>query len=113
MLDGFLPKDYPDFKEHGNPPCAESYPDAFFSEDNEEIRYTRSDGKEYSKVVSSYRYEKEAKAICATCPYKMQCLEYALKDPSLQGIWGGTTERTRRTIRQNAKRTQLTISTIK
>jgi hypothetical protein len=107
MLESFLPKDYPDFKEHGNPPCAESYPDAFFPEESEEHEYTRASGVKYSKVVSSYHHEKEAKAICAACPYKIRCLEYALKDPSLQGIWGGTTERTRRTMRQNARRNQV------
>ena len=37
---------------------------------------------------------------CAGCPVRQQCLEYALADPSLVGLWGGTTERERRTIRR-------------
>ena len=37
-----------------------------------------------------------AKAVCATCTVKADCLAYALPDPSLLGVWGGTTERQRR-----------------
>lgn len=36
-----------------------------------------------------------AKAICAACPVRTPCLAYALADPSVGGIWGGTTERER------------------
>ena len=34
----------------------------------------------------------EAKRICSTCPVKAECLEFALLRPSVQGVWGGTTE---------------------
>jgi WhiB family redox-sensing transcriptional regulator len=39
-----------------------------------------------------------AKAICATCPVRAECLAYALEtgDP---GIWGGTSERQRKQIK--------------
>jgi len=33
----------------------------------------------------------EAKAICAPCPVKIMCLDYAVS-AGMQGIWGGTTE---------------------
>jgi len=33
----------------------------------------------------------EAKMICAACPVRHQCLEFALRTRS-QGIWGGLTE---------------------
>ena len=33
-----------------------------------------------------------AKRICNRCELKQKCLEYALKDPELKGIWGGTSE---------------------
>jgi WhiB family redox-sensing transcriptional regulator len=33
----------------------------------------------------------EAKVICAACPVRHQCLEFALRTRS-QGIWGGLTE---------------------
>jgi WhiB family transcriptional regulator, redox-sensing transcriptional regulator len=33
--------------------------------------------------------EAKAKAICALCPVRAQCLDYALKNSIKQGIWGG------------------------
>jgi WhiB family redox-sensing transcriptional regulator len=38
-----------------------------------------------------------AKAICADCFVRGQCLDYALAHHEM-GIWGGTTERERRVI---------------
>ena len=40
-----------------------------------------------------------AKAICATCPVREECLQWALPVPSLDGIWGGTTPLERRRLR--------------
>lgn len=40
-----------------------------------------------------------AKAICATCPVKAECLAYAMSIWNLAGIWGGTSFRERRTMR--------------
>jgi WhiB family redox-sensing transcriptional regulator len=41
----------------------------------------------------------EAKKVCWRCPEKQACLEYALSEPSLVGVWGGTTAKERRLIR--------------
>lgn len=43
----------------------------------------------------------EARAVCAGCPVKDPCLDYALWhcDPQPTGIWAGTTERERRWMR--------------
>jgi WhiB family redox-sensing transcriptional regulator len=38
--------------------------------------------------------------LCDTCPVRRECLEYALKDDSLTGLWGGTTDMERRMIRR-------------
>ena len=38
--------------------------------------------------------------LCETCPVRRQCLEYALADESLTGLWGGTTDMERRVIRR-------------
>ncbi len=38
---------------------------------------------------------KAAKTMCATCPVIEDCLAYALDQPDLQGIWGGTSPRER------------------
>jgi WhiB family redox-sensing transcriptional regulator len=44
-----------------------------------------------------------AQAICATCPVRKVCLEYALALPEDYGIWGGVSERQRKLIRQRRK----------
>lgn len=31
-----------------------------------------------------------AKAVCAGCPVREECLAFALADPLILGIWGGT-----------------------
>ena len=46
----------------------------------------------------------EAKAICDVCPVRQACLEHALAHREREGVWGGTTERERRRIvRQRRK----------
>lgn len=41
-----------------------------------------------------------AMRICAECPVRIECLEYAVTDPSrLDGIWGGLSVNQRRQIR--------------
>ncbi len=46
----------------------------------------------------------EAKAICALCPVRESCLEHALVNREKHGVWGGLTERERRRlIRQRRK----------
>jgi WhiB family redox-sensing transcriptional regulator len=37
-----------------------------------------------------------AKAVCAGCPVRRQCLSFALLTQQRDGIWGGTTEQERR-----------------
>jgi WhiB family redox-sensing transcriptional regulator len=39
-----------------------------------------------------------ARRICATCPVKLPCLEYALASGIDHGVWGGASERERRRI---------------
>jgi WhiB family redox-sensing transcriptional regulator len=46
----------------------------------------------------------EAKAICAECPVREPCLEYAITNRERDGVWGGATERERRRmVRQRRK----------
>jgi WhiB family redox-sensing transcriptional regulator len=42
----------------------------------------------------------EAFKICSECPVRVPCLVYAIKRPSLKGIWGGASERQRVRIRR-------------
>ena len=39
-----------------------------------------------------------AKEICASCPVKEPCLEYAIENRVDHGVWGGASERQRRRI---------------
>lgn len=41
----------------------------------------------------------KAKAICRRCPIALECLSYAVADPSIMGVWGGTTDDERRAMR--------------
>ena len=40
-----------------------------------------------------------ARQICARCPVRLPCLDYAIRHGIVQGIWGGLAERDRRTLR--------------
>jgi WhiB family redox-sensing transcriptional regulator len=41
-----------------------------------------------------------AKAICSICPVTEECLQYALETNQRNGIWAGTTEDERRSLRR-------------
>jgi WhiB family transcriptional regulator, redox-sensing transcriptional regulator len=46
----------------------------------------------------------EAKFVCDQCPVRQLCLEHALSNRERDGVWGGMTERERRRIvRQRRK----------
>jgi WhiB family redox-sensing transcriptional regulator len=42
--------------------------------------------------------EARAKAICASCPVTVDCLEYALRIREPLGVWGGMNEAERRAL---------------
>lgn len=62
--------------------CAQTDPEAFFPEKGGSTR--------------------EAKAICAACEVREQCLSYAIENDERFGIWGGLSERERRRFKRNA-----------
>jgi hypothetical protein len=33
-----------------------------------------------------------AKGLCIGCPVRLTCLAFALEDPEIDGVWGGTTK---------------------
>lgn len=78
---------YPDFLQ-GLPPCSGADPEAYFPEKG--------------NSGSTLREVQMAKSICKTCPYQAPCLDWAVNNHEL-GIWGGTTERERRTIRRSRR----------
>lgn len=60
--------------------CAETGPESFFPDKGESTR--------------------DAKRVCGACNVRAECLEYALLNDERFGIWGGASERERRTIRR-------------
>lgn len=56
--------------------CLDADPEAFFPEKGGSTR--------------------EAKRICAACPVREDCLDFALANDERFGIWGGLSERERR-----------------
>jgi len=45
-----------------------------------------------------------AKKICAGCPVRQECLEFALSHDQAYGIWGGTTPEDRQRDRRRKRR---------
>lgn len=66
--------------------CAGVDPELFFSEKSESLD--------------------DARAVCALCPVQPECLEYALAGAEKHGLWGGKSERQRRTLRAARFRAQ-------
>jgi WhiB family redox-sensing transcriptional regulator len=46
----------------------------------------------------------EAKAICASCTVRETCLDFALSNRERDGVWGGATERERRRMVRQRRR---------
>jgi WhiB family redox-sensing transcriptional regulator len=85
----------PTFILKDEPLCSQVDPELFFPEE-----------KEYSKTAY-YVNIKAAKEICSKCPLVMECLEYALRNGPLEGVWGGLTERERYNLLRNERRKSL------
>lgn len=47
--------------------------------------------------------EREAMKLCRGCPVRAACAEWAIEQPGLVGVWGGTTTATRARARMAAK----------
>ena len=47
---------------------------------------------------------RDAKAVCAICPVKSECLDFAMRLKVAHGVWGGLSERERRTLRRTRHR---------
>lgn len=44
-------------------------------------------------------WDMAARAVCWTCPFRQECAEYAMVH-HLEGVWGGTTDEQRRSIKR-------------
>jgi WhiB family redox-sensing transcriptional regulator len=54
------------------------------------------------------KYE-SARAICAGCAVKSECLDFAISFPNLQGMWGGMSPRQRVAERRRRYRASLRV----
>jgi WhiB family redox-sensing transcriptional regulator len=52
---------------------------------------------------------RDPKAICADCPIRPECLEYALEKDERFGVWGGMSERERRRIKRERAQREATL----
>lgn len=46
-----------------------------------------------------------AKAVCGVCPVRQPCLEFALANRERDGVWGGATEKERRRMLRQRRKT--------
>lgn len=76
--------------------CKGVDPDVFFSAEMDEEEAMTS-------VAVQYGIEK-AKRICAVCPIRIECLEWALPQSDLVGVWGGLTAKERRSANRPRKK---------
>lgn len=76
--------------------CAHADPDLFFP---------------ISSTGRALRQISEAKAICAGCPVRQACLEFALEHDLKHGIWGGTAPEDRRAWRHERRPGRLGAGT--
>lgn len=63
--------------------CAQTDPELFFPEKGASTRSARS--------------------VCAACPVRAACLEYALTNNELVGVWGGTSVQERIALRRERR----------
>jgi WhiB family redox-sensing transcriptional regulator len=47
---------------------------------------------------------RDAKAVCGVCPVRRECLEFAMRLKVVHGVWGGLSERERRSLRRDRNR---------
>ena len=73
-------------KPDETPPCSAVDPEIFFPK-------MPNDKQQQENTIA-------AKAICNTCPWKQDCLAYALRH-AVEGIWGGATWAERKETRRH------------
>ena len=71
------------WQEHGS--CREADPTLFFHPQNE-------------RGLARARRDRAAKAVCASCPVRIECADYAIRAREPYGVWGGLTEEDREAI---------------
>ena len=57
-------------------------------------------GMGHTAFMGRRREQYAGRELCCRCPVRRECLEFALADTELVGLWGGTTELDRRRMRR-------------
>jgi WhiB family transcriptional regulator, redox-sensing transcriptional regulator len=78
-----------DWRAHGA--CLSADPDLFFP---------------ISSAGPSARQVARAKSVCASCPVRRECLDFALNTHQVHGVWGGTSAEERQFIRGHRAHTR-------
>lgn len=81
----------PDWTWQNDAACRQRGPGLFFAPDGE---------REPQRNVR----ERKAKAVCARCPVRAECLSYAMERPERYGTWGGMGEDERASTRRRLLR---------
>ncbi|SHE42839.1 WhiB family transcriptional regulator, redox-sensing transcriptional regulator [Ferrithrix thermotolerans DSM 19514] len=70
---------------------------------NGELFYPKSALIKESKEVRQRR-EELAKRVCLRCEVRLCCLDWAMRNGEVVGVWGGKTERERRAMLKGSKK---------
>ena len=84
---GGIGRDDEDLSWQNHAACRDADPELFFPEPGPDM---------HRKIA-------EAKALCAACPVRVDCLGYALRGRERFGIWGGQADRSRRATRRRTQ----------
>jgi len=88
---------YPIFDD---PACAQTDPEIFFpvrAGDPDILTEKNSMYRGFGKNVNPLEV---AKSLCNSCNHMEPCRDFAIKNNIRYGVWGGTSERERRTLRK-------------
>lgn len=70
------------------------------ADEDPELWFPLADANQHGQAVAIRTQTEQAKAICADCPVRQKCLDWALTYPEKHGIWGGLTEEERAAMRR-------------
>ena len=71
-----MSESYPKFNNHAS--CSDHNPDLWFPQE-------RAGSRSWTRTPDAIR----ARTICASCPARIECYDYAIKIRNLYGIWAG------------------------
>ncbi len=76
---------------------------------NGDLFYPKSAWSRESKESRQQR-EQMAKRVCSRCSVQPRCLDWALRNGEVVGVWGGKTERERRALVKASRRVAAVAS---